>query len=54
MKIKIVNIESEKYLKLLLSEKNGFLFYFLIISNSMENLKDEVIEHSIIENITIY
>ena len=53
MQIKIENIKNEKFLKLLLLEKSGLLFHFLIISSKTENLENETIKNLIINRITI-
>lgn len=53
MQVKIENFKSEKYLKLLLVEKDEILFHFSIISNSIENLENEEIQELIINHIKI-
>lgn len=53
MRIKIENLQNEKYLKLLLVEKDGLLFYSLIISDLIENLDNDIIQNLIINRTRI-
>ncbi|KQT17673.1 hypothetical protein ASG31_09795 [Chryseobacterium sp. Leaf404] len=53
MQVKIENFQEEKYLKILITEKGDFLFYFTIFSNSIENLEYEKIQEQIIDHINV-
>ena len=53
MKVKISNLKSQKYLKFLFLEKDGLLFHFSIVSNSLKNIQNESIQNSIIDRIKI-
>lgn len=53
MQIKVENLQNEKYLKILLVEKESLLLYFLIISDSIENLENEIIRNLIIHRTRI-